>query len=990
MFAKRTHSLRNRLWTNQHHAPARAMALEAELSAVLRALTAAASQSAAELKPAEAQLRQWETQPGFYTVLLRLAADQSVPVNVRWMAVLYFKNGVDLYWRKTARNCIPETERPEIRTRLLNCLNEPVNQVATQVAVLIARVARFDCPREWPELLPSLVTAARADEPLPSHRALLTLHHVVKTLASKRLTADRRVFQELTSALLPPLLAAWQQLHAAALAAPADARLHLERARLALKTLRRLTVHGCRRPHESADAQTLLTALFERCRQALELRRALADAGQSPTLAEKYAVLHTKVLADTLETHPISFVPLIQPTLEFCAVHVFTERGAGLLFERFTVGCLNLIKAILLCHEYRPPKDDGTPREPETLEAHRIKMAFFGSQPLEQMCRHLVTEFFPLTSDDLAAWDADPEGFVGEEGGEAWRFSLRPCTQCLFVALFRQFQAQLAPVLLDMLRRTLATPPSPELAQALAREAVYSAVGMAAWDLYDEVDFDGWLQSGLLQELTIREPNYRVVRRRVIWLIGRWVGVKLSASLRPQVYSAVTELLQHEEDLVVRLAAAQTLKDAVDDFEFCPETFMPFLPVCFGQLFRLLQEAHECDTKMQVLNVLSFVIDRLDSGIRPYCDELISYLPSLWNDSAAHNMLRVVILSTLIHLVQGLGPDSVRLYGLLTPVIALSTDLTSDAHVYLMEDGLALWQAAVENAPQMHPDFIELYGQLLPLFELGTETLQTAFGISQAYLLLSPEPFLARHGAALAAACRSLLPEMKPEGEVMVLRLVESALRAAPETAVRLFSPLLPFTVEAVHAGQAFPMVMSMHLSLLARLLLVAPTVLSQLLAAEAAERSCTEADVFNRLLEVWLDKMALVTPVERRKLLALALCSLLPAGSAPVTQHFNPLLLNVVETLHDVARPDDGADSLVVSGPEQLADDAEPEYETAHDARRRALTATDPVHRQSLKEVLQARLSELLASVGERRYQELVAEVDVETAQQLRQYVSL
>ena len=107
------------------------VALEAELSAVLRALTAAASQSAAELKPAEAQLRQWETQPGFYTVLLRLAADQSVPVNVRWMAVLYFKNGVDLYWRKTARNCIPETERPEIRTRLLNCLNEPVNQVGT-------------------------------------------------------------------------------------------------------------------------------------------------------------------------------------------------------------------------------------------------------------------------------------------------------------------------------------------------------------------------------------------------------------------------------------------------------------------------------------------------------------------------------------------------------------------------------------------------------------------------------------------------------------------------------------------------------------------------------------------------------------------------------------------------------------------------------------------------------------------------------------------
>ena len=62
---------------------------------------------------------------------------------------------------------------------------------------------------------------------------------------------------------------------------------------------------------------------------------------------------------------------------------------------------------------------------------------------------------------------------------------------------------------------------------------------------------------------------------------------------------AVTQLLQHEPGLVVRLAAAQTLKDAVDDFEFCPESFLPFLPTCFSQLFRLLQEARECDTKMQ-------------------------------------------------------------------------------------------------------------------------------------------------------------------------------------------------------------------------------------------------------------------------------------------------------------------------------------------------------------------------------------------------------
>ena len=54
--------------------------------------------------------------------------------------------------------------------------------------------------------------------------------------------------------------------------------------------------------------------------------------------------------------------------------------------------------------------------------------------------------------------------------------------------------------------------------------------------------------------------SYAILRRRVIWLIGQWVGVKLSSSLRPALYQAICPLLQHEENLVVRLEAANTLK----------------------------------------------------------------------------------------------------------------------------------------------------------------------------------------------------------------------------------------------------------------------------------------------------------------------------------------------------------------------------------------------------------------------------------------------
>lgn len=46
------------------------MDIQSASSVVLQALNQATSQDTAVLKPAEEQLRQWETQPGFYSVLL--------------------------------------------------------------------------------------------------------------------------------------------------------------------------------------------------------------------------------------------------------------------------------------------------------------------------------------------------------------------------------------------------------------------------------------------------------------------------------------------------------------------------------------------------------------------------------------------------------------------------------------------------------------------------------------------------------------------------------------------------------------------------------------------------------------------------------------------------------------------------------------------------------------------------------------------------------
>jgi len=71
-----------------------------------------------------------------------------------------------------------------------------VVQIAVQLSVLVGKIARLDCPRNWPQLIPVLLDAVQVSDLLCQQRALQTLYAVVKSLASRRLPADRKVFED--------------------------------------------------------------------------------------------------------------------------------------------------------------------------------------------------------------------------------------------------------------------------------------------------------------------------------------------------------------------------------------------------------------------------------------------------------------------------------------------------------------------------------------------------------------------------------------------------------------------------------------------------------------------------------------------------------------------------------------------------------------------------------------------------------------------------
>ncbi|XP_030421866.1 importin-11 isoform X2 [Gopherus evgoodei] len=972
------------------------MDLNSASTVVLQVLTQATSQDTAVLKPAEEQLKQWEIQPGFYSVLLNIFTNHTLDVNVRWLAVLYFKNGIDRYWRRVAPHSLSEEEKSTLRAGLITNFNEPVNQIATQISVLIAKVARLDCPRQWPELIPTLLESVKVQDDLRQHRALLTFYHVTKTLASKRLAADRKLFYDLASGIYSFACSLWnhhtdtflQQIFTGDEAAATSS---LERTLLSLKVLRKLTVHGFVEPHRNVEVMGFLHAVFERLKQFLECSRSIGTENVCRDRLEKTIILFTKVLLDFLDQHPFSFTPLIQRSLEFAVSYVFTEAGEGVAFERFIVQCMNLIKMIVKNYAYKPSKhfEDSSP---ETLEAHKIKTSFFTYPTLMEICRRLVSHYFLLTEEELTMWEEDPEGFTVEEtGGDSWKYSLRPCTEVLFIDIFHEYNQTLTPVLLEMVH-SLQGPTNVEDTNALLiKDAVYNAVGLAAYELFDSVDFDQWFKNQLLAELQVSHNRYKPIRRRVIWLIGQWISVKFKSDLRPMLYEAIRNLLQ-DQDLVVRIETATTLKLTVDDFEFRTEQFLPYLESMFTLLFQLLQEVTECDTKMHVLHVLSCVIERVNIQIRPYVGCLVQYLPLLWKQSEEHNMLRCAILTTLIHLIQGLGADSKNLYPFLLPIIQLSTDVSQPPHVYLLEDGLELWLVTLENSPCLTPELLRIFQNMSALLELSSENLRTCFKIISAYIFLSSSEFLQVYSGDLCRSFCELLKDITTEGQVQVLKVVENVLKVNPALGPQMFQPLLPSVFRGIIDGERYPVVMSTYLGVIGRVLLQNASFFSLLLSQMACECGQELDQLLGNMIEMWVDRMDNITQPERRKLSALALLSLLPSDNSVIQDKFCGIINISVEGLHDVMTEDPETrtykDCMLMSHFEEpkVTEDEEPP--TEQDKRKKMLALKDPVHTVSLQQFVYEKLKAQQELLGEQAFQALMETVDTEIVTQLQEFL--
>ncbi|KAK3271881.1 hypothetical protein CYMTET_19794 [Cymbomonas tetramitiformis] len=1028
---------------------------EADIAPLYECLGRALDPNPAVGKPAEEGLATLEARPGFCTCLAAIIANRSEAVHdVRWLACVYFKNTINRQWssrhnwRSGTKTGLSAEEKAGLRVRVLQLIREDTQQIAIQVALLIAKIARFDYPREWPNLFGDLLGQLATADVLLNQRIYLVLHRVLKELSTKRLNHDQKAFAEVTSQLFTPLWSQWQadtqimfqgipaMLTPSASVDPAELMAVCERWRFCLKALCSLVCFGFGSDHKTLQDVPLvpqvLPALLGTLRTLLPSWVHVQDESHPlhAVICKGCLKLMKAILAINIH-HPWScrHPDVLPPLLEFTFNHVCRPWEAvgsspeGPQFDALTIQCLILLQNVRTWMKEQAPEEDsfgqtqpGSPLmgakrfdEVQRLTTLRHEVApllsaCFSEERVLMLAQILVSQYFPLSASDLEEWASGPEEYYHEQDTLSWKDSRRPCAEQLFVLLVQNHREQMVACVRSWLEWISSTAGSVDPGTLRTREALYNALGLASFDMLEVIDFNTWFHGSLVPELSSADAARQPLRRRAAWVVGQFFSAssgsnvsKVTDEMRPQAYTLLIRLL--EEDAVVQLAAVDALRALVDDWSFYEEGFKDHLAPCLQKLFSLMHTTYELDSHMQVLGLVSIIMDRMGDRIKPFTAGILQVMSTSWQQSEGQSQLRMLLVQVMHKMVVAMGVDCVAAYPMLLPLLEYCTDITQPEELNLMEDGLLLWHETLKQVPQADPRLLQLFTNLPAILERSFEHLQTCLFIVRSYIMLAGPPFLQQHGAAVAGLLLGLIGEVKERCMTMIPPVICLILQFFPTEGTALLQPAMHKLLVLIFAGQESDMVVASCTGVFARVLLhCGAPVLMQLAAASMADPAAMavfpaecRADpsglaLLMCYLDVWLDKADSLCTTEARKLAALALCKLLATGAPQVLDRLLPILSMCVsvifETETDGTTCPEGYSYWVT----RSAGGEEEEEEgtgSGEGARSQQMHAHDPVNSLRVSAVLRETLHSVTAVP---HFQAALAQVDPSVLQQLKQ----
>ncbi|PYI06330.1 importin 11 [Aspergillus sclerotiicarbonarius CBS 121057] len=1007
---------------------------------VLNALVLAASSTQQQVQSGTQQLQNWEKQENYYTLLQDVFLNHSVPPEVRYLAIIQLKNGIDKYWRKTATNAIKKEEKEQIKTRALQAgVVEPAPLLALHNALMIAKIMRYEFPQDWPDGISSLIALLRSStqpgaNPLQLPRTLVILLQIIKELSTARLQRTRANLQSVSPEIFHLLgsiyvdkVNKWASFLEQGGADEATLLEVIEQSLVSLKVIRRLVIAGFEHPNRDKDVCEFWVLTHSHFSRFLGLiHGSVSMSEQIHRAVEKHLLQLSKLHVEMAKDRPASFallpdsIPLVQSywSLVVKLGENYAQLGADgepegkSLMEKTGLRALLLIRACskmafnpAQTFKYQTPQD----KEEKKQSVELIKSQLFTHDFVVNVMELLVTQFFRFRKNDFQEWEEDPEEWERKEEdiAEAWEFSIRSCSEKLFLDLVIHFKELLIPRLLTVFYNFA----SPDNHDVLLKDSLYSAIGLSAASLEQHLDFNKFLETTLVPEVQIQEQGYNLLRRRIAIVLGQWVPVKSSELNKNAIYQIFQHLLSKQDplnDLVVRITAGRQLKNVLDPFEFSPTEFLPYAPAILQDLMALVQEVELSETKMGLLDTVRMAVVKMEDHIAPFSDQILSLLPPLWESSGEEHLMKQAILTLLSSLIHSLKQESIRYHSLILPLIQNSVEPGSETLIYLLDEALDLWSAILMQTPApASPEILSLIPALFPIFEAATDSVPQALQIVESYILLAPQEVLSdRIRFQLLVSFETLLKLTTKQRLGVVPRLVELMLRGAESvdggsentynviTRSLLDSSFLSALLEGLHSAHeasqttgpnrkqtsVYGVVETDYFSVLARLALAYPKIFT---SAVSAATNTPEEQVLSWLLTEWFLHYDNIGSTTQKKLHALALTQLLtlngpdsqpPAYLLSNLQSYLTMWTDIVTELADGAEgnPDDpqSGDYLIYWNNAQTG--SYEEHEPPESERRRNWDNSDVLHKVNIRDFIRERLHSLIVGCGgEQRFQE-------------------
>ncbi|WVO14781.1 hypothetical protein L204_102419 [Cryptococcus depauperatus] len=500
----------------------------------------------------------------------------------------------------------------------------------------------------------------------------------------------------------------------------------------------------------------------------------------------------------------------------------------------------------------------------------------------------LVDKFLPLNSSDLEALEDEPEEWlIGESmDEEAWAFELRPCAERVLIALnnacrnISRENKVIEPTMLKLLS---------EIDWRLSRSmTIYG--GLDINQMLTEMS--SWINQG--------QPLHRIVKRRVAWFIGEWVSGDEESAKLPVVWQMLLYLLSERgdsSDKAVNITAAVAIKECIDLWELPIDYFLPFV----GQIIT----EFTLTGKRYVNDSIGVVIERVGNKVLPFLPDLAQSVPNLWSGATGLEgewLFKASLVVLVTKVVATAKESSDSLMELVIPLIEES--LQPPAKEFFEEDGLILWQTALQNSvspyqPSKETGLIKLFPDLLVTLGENMDLLQKFLALLDSYLLLDAPGLTQIYGEMIAAALAKALAASRINTPAIghILVTISLWIRTSPLPALSphlLRAGIFHHITEALEDDKASGPILAAYLEILVRIAMTDPAIFLQMIQESAKLQNKDSCKLLEEALDAIWRNFDYVGDIRMRKAVAMGVGNLLLTGNQQALERFDGEFMNI------------------------------------------------------------------------------------------------